>query len=124
APAAVRIPPRCTRALWTHPSSSRRIDHRSLPSFPTRRSSDLQSTWQTARTVEPVPYSQFEQALAEGRVAEVTVGETTITGRLKRSEEHTSELQSRENLVCRLLLEKKKQRCDRTRAPCDRCGRT
>ena len=43
----------------------------------------IQSTWQTARTVEPVPYSQFEQALAEGRVAEVTVGETTITGRLK-----------------------------------------
>src|SRR5690606_34180224 len=27
----------------------------------------------------------------------------------KRSEEHTSELQSRENLVCRLLLEKKKR---------------
>src|SRR5690606_39864680 len=29
--------------------------------------------------------------------------------RAVRSEEHTSELQSRENLVCRLLLEKKKQ---------------
>src|SRR5690606_29707954 len=29
---------------------------------------------------------------------------------LARSEEHTSELQSRENLVCRLLLEKKKSR--------------
>src|SRR5436309_4774052 len=29
--------------------------------------------------------------------------------RLVRSEEHTSELQSRENLVCRLLLEKKKE---------------
>src|SRR5690606_41844022 len=28
-------------------------------------------------------------------------------GGLRRSEEHTSELQSRENLVCRLLLEKK-----------------
>src|SRR5690606_41337064 len=28
---------------------------------------------------------------------------------LERSEEHTSELQSRENLVCRLLLEKKQQ---------------
>src|SRR5260370_31633060 len=28
-----------------------------------------------------------------------------------RSEEHTSELQSHLNLVCRLLLEKKKQRC-------------
>src|SRR5690606_41864518 len=30
-----------------------------------------------------------------------------VTGRDDRSEEHTSELQSRENLVCRLLLEKK-----------------
>src|SRR5690606_40505905 len=29
-----------------------------------------------------------------------------------RSEEHTSELQSRENLVCRLLLEKKKKQLD------------
>src|SRR5690606_40996796 len=29
--------------------------------------------------------------------------------RVSRSEEHTSELQSRENLVCRLLLEKKKK---------------
>src|SRR5690606_40371991 len=29
--------------------------------------------------------------------------------RADRSEEHTSELQSRENLVCRLLLEKKKK---------------
>src|SRR5436309_7616376 len=31
------------------------------------------------------------------------------TGDAGRSEEHTSELQSRENLVCRLLLEKKKK---------------
>src|SRR6266511_1798269 len=31
-------------------------------------------------------------------------------GRTGRSEEHTSELQSRENLVCRLLLEKKKKK--------------
>src|SRR2546430_9167383 len=30
---------------------------------------------------------------------------------LLRSEEHTSELQSQSNLVCRLLLEKKKHRC-------------
>src|SRR2546430_10904889 len=29
-----------------------------------------------------------------------------------RSEEHTSELQSQSNLVCRLLLEKQKERCD------------
>src|SRR5215475_16203759 len=32
------------------------------------------------------------------------------TARPARSEEHTSELQSRENLVCRLLLEKKKKK--------------
>src|SRR5690606_41552206 len=31
----------------------------------------------------------------------------------RRSEEHTSELQSRENLVCRLLLEKKKEKHQR-----------
>ena len=33
----------------------------------------LQNYWQTAKTVEPVPYSEFEKALAEGRVAEVLV---------------------------------------------------
>ena len=32
----------------------------------------------------------------------------TVTGAGDRSEEHTSELQSRSDLVCRLLLEKKK----------------
>src|SRR2546430_6666292 len=32
-----------------------------------------------------------------------------------RSEEHTSELQSQSNIVCRLLLEKKKQRYRRSR---------
>src|SRR5690606_40860669 len=34
-----------------------------------------------------------------------------------RSEEHTSELQSRENLVCRLLLEKKKTETTKKTAP-------
>src|SRR5690606_42035832 len=34
---------------------------------------------------------------------------TPVWGIGDRSEEHTSELQSRENLVCRLLLEKKKE---------------
>src|SRR5690606_41556003 len=33
-----------------------------------------------------------------------------LTNLVRRSEEHTSELQSRENLVCRLLLEKKKKK--------------
>src|SRR2546430_12883887 len=36
----------------------------------------------------------------------------SVSGRTGRSEEHTSELQSQSNLVCRLLLEKKKKiRC-------------
>src|SRR2546421_7127015 len=34
----------------------------------------------------------------------------TLGGAVGRSEEHTSELQSRSDLVCRLLLEKKKQK--------------
>src|SRR5690606_41446124 len=38
-----------------------------------------------------------------------TVVPFMITPSRVRSEEHTSELQSRENLVCRLLLEKKKK---------------
>ncbi|MFO1293301.1 MAG: ATP-dependent zinc metalloprotease FtsH [Rubrivivax sp.] len=42
----------------------------------------LQTLWQ-ARTVEPVPYSEFEKALAAGRVSEVVVGDSTITGKLK-----------------------------------------
>src|SRR5207247_4770533 len=45
------------------------------------------------------------------------VGEWSATRKLKnrvdRSEEHTSELQSRVDLVCRLLLEKKKLECTR-----------
>ncbi|MBI5333593.1 MAG: ATP-dependent zinc metalloprotease FtsH [Burkholderiales bacterium] len=44
----------------------------------------IQEIWQTQRTVEPVPYSAFEQALAEGKVSEVVIGETTITGKLKQ----------------------------------------
>src|SRR5207302_11047277 len=40
--------------------------------------------------------------------------------RLRRSEEHTSELQSRENLVCRLLLEKKKKKTKYTKHHRDR----
>src|SRR3712207_7050419 len=44
-----------------------------------------------------------------------TSGSIRTTGD-SRSEEHTSELQSRQYLVCRLLLEKKKQLCKRTYA--------
>src|SRR5207302_5904957 len=45
--------------------------------------------------------------LPRGRVV-LGEGPPARDGRAPRSEEHTSELQSRENLVCRLLLEKKK----------------
>src|SRR2546427_5113297 len=39
-----------------------------------------------------------------------TMGYARVTDLAHRSEEHTSELQSQSNLVCRLLLEKKKRR--------------
>src|SRR5258707_10329838 len=45
---------------------------------------------------------------AQVRVPEHASGEWSAGGKC-RSEEHTSELQSRQYLVCRLLLEKKKQ---------------
>src|SRR2546430_8137938 len=40
--------------------------------------------------------------------ASIASGGGTLGGTVDRSEEHTSELQSQSNLVCRLLLEKKK----------------
>src|SRR5690606_40497931 len=53
---------------------------------------------QTGRGVVRVPF-ELRRELQRGIVDVLT---------RQRSEEHTSELQSRENLVCRLLLEKKK----------------
>jgi cell division protease FtsH len=46
----------------------------------------LQQWWQQARTIEVVPYSEFEQLLAEDRISEVTVSEQRITGKLKSPE--------------------------------------
>src|SRR5690606_39886642 len=95
--------------------------HGDLHSFPTRRSSDLLANnaigkesdldqefmvghgaimKERLQHTETLPGTQFH-----------TVSELENFLLLIRSEEHTSELQSRENLVCRLLLEKKK-RCD------------
>src|SRR5690606_6766161 len=51
--------------------------------------------------------------LIERLTAEVRVVDQARRWRHWRSEEHTSELQSRENLVCRLLLDKKKKKPDR-----------
>src|SRR5690606_41229345 len=95
-------------------------DHRVLLSFPTRRSSDLRlradlapATWRagTARAGQRLCLPHVdERALAGLKFSEALprpLAEATLAARL-RSEEHTSELQSRENLVCRPLLEKKK----------------
>src|SRR5690606_41763701 len=93
-------------------------------SFPTRRSSDLSFNHGTGgsftachtKTLQ-VRYQCVLFRLADQRLrrrfdlfvgvghAQATQG-THAVGDV-RSEEHTSELQSRENLVCRLLLEKK-----------------
>src|SRR5438552_9407117 len=66
----------------------RPASHRNLHSFPTRRSSDLVA----ARSL------RLHRAHAAVHRAGPGAG---------RSEEHTSELQSPDHLVCRLLLEKK-----------------
>src|SRR5438445_4358768 len=94
---------------------------RALHSFPTRRSSDLNPpSLRCERIKEPAPIASTNNSgLVPGTLAEtgakiaaviviVTVAEPTATRMSARSEEHTSELQSRQYLVCRLLLEKKK----------------
>ena len=43
----------------------------------------IQEAWQRAQTVEVLPYSDFEKLLAEGKIAEVIVDDTHITGKLK-----------------------------------------
>src|SRR2546430_3286433 len=59
---------------------------------------------------------RFTPFLDDGRIClSNNAAERALRG-FARSEEHTSELQSQSNLVCRLLLEKKKTivRCERT----------
>src|SRR5690349_24037837 len=55
--------------------------------------------WQAARQYT-IDRKQFGRPLASNQLIQ------------KRSEEHTSELQSRRDLVCRLLLEKKKRKIE------------
>jgi cell division protease FtsH len=42
--------------------------------------------WAQSRGVEMLPYSAFERQLEDGKIAEVTIGDTVITGRLKAPE--------------------------------------
>src|SRR5207249_9151162 len=93
-------------------------------SFPTRRSSDLSAALGTDQTYveslifhgelrrvdpEQIQHRRVEvvdaHRMLDGGVAEI-VGGAVCEPSLDRSEEHTSELQSRFDLVCRLLLEK------------------
>src|SRR5699024_11634643 len=96
---------------------------RPLHSCPTRRSSDLTVIDRTnAVYLERCPEGALpSQTVAYRRVTELDKGRYTfgsakqrrsvagrpqgVLGRLQRSEEHTSELQSRFDLVCRPLLE-------------------
>src|SRR5439155_1839819 len=88
--------------------------HRDLPSFPTRRSSDLRGlhpSMYRGRLWTMRQYAGFgtaEQTNARFRHL-LKEGQTGLSVAF-RSEEHTSELQSRGHLVCRLLLEKKKKK--------------
>src|SRR3712207_8617930 len=84
--------------------------------FPTRRSSDLlgqrpldprQPVHLALLVEEEVEEDHQQEDAAEG-VDGLGRG-LDVRGVGLRSEEHTSELQSRQSLVCRLLLEKKKK---------------
>src|SRR5690606_41765074 len=87
--------------------------HRDLHSFPTRRSSDLEAIPPFAVGIFIVGFLVFTMGREETMDVQQYV-QTWSDGVIWlflggfRSEEHTSELQSREKLVCRLLLEKKK----------------
>src|SRR5690606_39634674 len=95
--------------------------HCVLHSFPTRRSSDLfVNDCQKNFIVHFIQTVFINVQCLQGNVGNLgiyrsgsfylcKISHTSQQRICNRSEEHTSELQSRENLVCRLLLEKKKQ---------------
>src|SRR2546422_7669633 len=84
---------------------------RSTP-FPTRRSSDLTGGKVISEELGVKLENTVLADLGHGKRIVIDKDNTTIIGGKgkQRSEEHTSELQSRLHLVCRLLLEKKKKK--------------
>src|SRR5690625_7746751 len=84
------------------------LSPRDLHSFPTRRSSDLRSNrrHRQAGGCDVQVRSDCGPAPARGSRR---LPHQARRSSSRRSEEHTSELQSRGHLVCRLLLEKKKK---------------
>src|SRR5438105_8450861 len=79
---------------------------RGLHSFPTRRSSDLCAAVGCPRPISAISFS----SIALARLYANAIDEKLIAEMGLRSEEHTSELQSRVDLVCRLLLERKNKK--------------
>src|SRR5690606_41890394 len=81
--------------------------HPGAPPFPPRRSSDLagQPRALQADVRRGLPGRLAAQP-SDPSAADARLRDHEGKPRIPRSEEHTSELQSRENLVCRLLLEK------------------
>src|SRR5690242_21259870 len=86
----------------------RYVARRHARSFPTRRSSDLSAGW--CCTSESLVGRRGETSTRTPARLTWSAARRTESAQLgaHRSEEHTSELQSHVNLVCRLLLEKKK----------------
>src|SRR5690606_42047241 len=90
--------------------------HHALGSFPTRRSSDLPAARALTKMATkgapcqclypaiPIRIVDISEQDVHPRPVRSAIGGKTVP--LPRSEEHTSELQSREKLVCRLLLQK------------------
>src|SRR5437773_6543337 len=79
-----------------------------LRSFPTRRSSDLERK-AAARRRGAQDQGQDHRAHSTNAGIATPASACRSPAPANRSEEHTSELQSHHDLVCRLLLEKKKQ---------------
>src|SRR3712207_8849236 len=94
-------------------------NHRDLHSFPPRRSSDLGGIGLVHRPIVPPWSSSSRQVVGTARATSVAVSGPPAPASAARSEEHTSELQSRQYLVCRLLLEKKKKKIFNSRVRYD-----
>src|SRR5690606_41981864 len=85
--------------------------HDALPISAPDASQEEWMAWVNQAERGTIEWQRRAQAANEARRAEAVAmkeGEKDAAQFTERSEEHTSELQSRENLVCRLLLEKKK----------------